>query len=156
MRRLRPATRTMKYSSRLSAKIARKRVRSRSGTAGSIASWSTRSLNCSQDSSRSRYRSAGRSPSWSVGAPGPTKRPLGARAVTRRFGTVLVNELTSAASEPDSEPDSEPVSGPDSDVASSANLSRSSTGDAPCSSRSVVVRLPVLMRSSWHRNATGG
>ena len=36
MRRLSPATRTMKYSSRLFAKIARKRVRSSSGTAGSI------------------------------------------------------------------------------------------------------------------------
>ena len=48
MRRFRPATRTMKNSSRLLAKIARKRVRSSSGSFGSWASSSTRSLNASQ------------------------------------------------------------------------------------------------------------
>src|SRR4051794_31244980 len=57
MRRLRPATRTMKNSSRLLAKIARNRVRSSSGILGSRASSSTRSLNASHDSSRSRKRS---------------------------------------------------------------------------------------------------
>ena len=54
MRRLRPATRTMKNSSRLLAKIARKFARSSTGSAGSSASSSTRWLNASQLSSRSR------------------------------------------------------------------------------------------------------
>ena len=58
---LSPATRTMKNSSRLLAKIARNRVRSRSGSVGSSASSSTRLLNRSHDSSRSRNRSSGRS-----------------------------------------------------------------------------------------------
>ena len=61
MRRLRPATRTMKNSSRLVAKIARNRTRSSSGRSVSSASSSTRVLKCSHDSSRSRNRSAGRS-----------------------------------------------------------------------------------------------
>ena len=60
--RLSPATRTMKNSSRLLAKIARNRTRSSSGIWGSSASSSTRVLKCSQDSSRSRNRSPGRSP----------------------------------------------------------------------------------------------
>ena len=60
-RRFRPATRTMKNSSRLLAKMARKRVRSSSARSGSSASSSTRALKRSQDSSRSRKRSAGRS-----------------------------------------------------------------------------------------------
>ena len=58
IRRLRPATRTMKNSSRLLVKIARKRTRSSSGSAGSSASSSTRWLKRSQDSSRSRKRSS--------------------------------------------------------------------------------------------------
>ena len=53
MRRFRPATRTMKNSSRLLAKIARKFARSSSGTFGSSASSRTRWLNASQLSSRS-------------------------------------------------------------------------------------------------------
>ncbi len=57
MRRLRPATRTMKNSSRLLAKIARKRARSSSGRLSSSASSSTRWLNRSHDSSRSMKRS---------------------------------------------------------------------------------------------------
>ena len=57
MRRFSPATRTMKNSSRLLAKIARNRARSSSGSSGSWASSSTRSLKASQDSSRSRNRS---------------------------------------------------------------------------------------------------
>ncbi len=57
IRRLSPATRTMKNSSRLLAKMARKRVRSSSGSAGSSASSRTRWLKCSHDSSRSRNRS---------------------------------------------------------------------------------------------------
>ena len=72
--------------------------------------------------------------------PAPTKRPLGARAGVRRVGTVLVNELTSAASL----------------VGSSAAASRASAAAASCSSRSGVVRLPVLMRPSWHRTVTRG
>lgn len=56
IRRLRPATRTMKNSSRLLANIARKFARSRSGVVGSSASSSTRSLNASQLRSRSRKR----------------------------------------------------------------------------------------------------
>ena len=59
MRRIRPATLTMKNSSRLLAKIARNRTRSSSGTLSSSASSSTRWLNRSQLSSRSRYRFAG-------------------------------------------------------------------------------------------------
>src|SRR5690606_29498065 len=50
------ATRTRKNSSRLDEKIARNPRRSKSGTAGSAASWSTRALNESQLSSRFRYR----------------------------------------------------------------------------------------------------
>lgn len=61
MRRFRPATRTMKNSSRLLAKMARKFARSSSGVAGSSASSSTRSLNASQLRSRSRKRPWG---SW--------------------------------------------------------------------------------------------
>ena len=48
----RPATRTMKNSSRLDEKIAQNFTRSSSGTAGSSASSSTRSLNCIHESSR--------------------------------------------------------------------------------------------------------
>ena len=59
IRRLRPATRTMKNSSRLLAKIARKFARSRRGVVGSSASSSTRSLNASQLRSRSRNRPCG-------------------------------------------------------------------------------------------------
>src|SRR5699024_2930698 len=59
MRRLSPATRTMKNSSRLVAKIDRNRTRSSSGICGSEARSRTRSLNASQLSSRSRKRSAG-------------------------------------------------------------------------------------------------
>ena len=55
MRRFRPATRTMKYSSRFELKIARNLVRSNSGTRlASFARSSTRLLNASQDSSRSK------------------------------------------------------------------------------------------------------
>ncbi len=75
MRRIRPATRTMKNSSRLLAKMARNRTRSSSGMASSSASSSTRWLNRSQLSSRSRYRSGGSSSlpagrTWSAGPPG--------------------------------------------------------------------------------------
>ena len=66
IRRIRPATRTMKNSSRALAKIDSNLTRSSSGTFGSSASSSTRWANRSQLSSRSRYRSAGssgRSPS---------------------------------------------------------------------------------------------
>src|SRR6266540_2346198 len=52
----RPDTRTMKNSSRLLEKIARNLSRSSSGVVGSVASASTRSLNCSQETSRFRYR----------------------------------------------------------------------------------------------------
>ncbi len=62
IRRLRPATRTMKNSSRLLAKIARKLARSSSGVVGSSASSSTRSLKASQLRSRSRKRPGGSSP----------------------------------------------------------------------------------------------
>ena len=61
IRRLRPATRTMKNSSRFDAKMARNRTRSSSGTVGSSASSSTRVLKCSHDTSRSRNLSGGRS-----------------------------------------------------------------------------------------------
>ena len=84
MRRLRPATRTMKNSSRFEAKIARNRTRSSSGSAGSSASSSTRVLKRSQDSSRSRNRSAGRSEaaasyggSMSNGSDGTARRSVG-------------------------------------------------------------------------------
>src|SRR4051794_10736161 len=60
IRRVRPATRTMKNSSRFDAKMARKRTRSSSGIDLSSASSSTRSLNSTQLCSRSRYRSSGR------------------------------------------------------------------------------------------------
>lgn len=70
MRRLSPATRTMKNSSRLDAKIARNRTRSRSGWLGSSASSSTRWLNASQLSSRSANRSSGSGPS-------PSSAPTG-------------------------------------------------------------------------------
>jgi len=54
MRRLRPATRTMKNSSRFDEKIARNFARSSSGTrSSSMASSSTRLLKASQLSSRS-------------------------------------------------------------------------------------------------------
>ncbi len=71
MRRFRPATRTMKNSSRFEAKIAQNRARSSSGTCSSSASSSTRWLKRSHDSSRSRNRSSGRSPAvasytWSM------------------------------------------------------------------------------------------
>ena len=59
IRRLSPATRTRKNSSRLLAKMARKRTRSSSGTEESSASSRTRSLNWSQLSSRLRNRSLG-------------------------------------------------------------------------------------------------
>src|SRR5664279_883229 len=49
---LRPATRTMKNSSRLLAEIDRKRSRSSTGWRGLLASSSTRLLKCSHDSSR--------------------------------------------------------------------------------------------------------
>ena len=55
----RPAMRTWKNSSRLPAKIARNLTRSRSGLRASRASWRTRALNSSQDSSRFRYGSSG-------------------------------------------------------------------------------------------------
>ena len=58
IRRLRPATRTMKNSSRLLVKIAANRTRSRSGSWRSSASSRTRWLSRSQDSSRSRKRSS--------------------------------------------------------------------------------------------------
>src|SRR4051794_9290165 len=58
IRRFRPATRTMKNSSRLLAKIAAKRTRSSSGSLASSASSSTRWLKWSQESSRSRNRSS--------------------------------------------------------------------------------------------------
>ncbi len=61
IRRLRPATRTMKNSSRLLAKIARNLVRSSNGMSGSSASSRTRSLNASQLRSRSRNRPSGSS-----------------------------------------------------------------------------------------------
>ncbi len=48
----RPATRTMKNSSRFDEVIAQNFNRSSSGTSGSSASSSTRALNCSHDSSR--------------------------------------------------------------------------------------------------------
>ena len=53
IRRIRPATRTMKNSSRLLAKMAMNRTRSSSGTVSSWASSSTRWLNRSQLPSRS-------------------------------------------------------------------------------------------------------
>ena len=52
----RPATRTMKNSSRLVEKMARYFSRSTSGTPGSAAMASTRSLNWSQEISRLMYR----------------------------------------------------------------------------------------------------
>ena len=52
--RIRPATRTMKNSSRLEAKIARNRTRSSSGVRSSSASSSTRWLNRTQLCSLSR------------------------------------------------------------------------------------------------------
>ena len=60
-RRFRPATRTMKNSSRLPAKMARNLTRSSSGVVGSSASCSTRPLNSSQETSRLRKRPFGRS-----------------------------------------------------------------------------------------------
>ena len=60
-RRLRPATRTMKNSSRLDANIARKFTRSSRGRDLSSASSKTLSLKASQDSSRSMKRSRGKS-----------------------------------------------------------------------------------------------
>jgi hypothetical protein len=66
IRRFSPATRTMKNSSRLLAKIARNLARSSSGTRRvSLARSSTRLLNASQESSRSEKRSAGSS-AWLV------------------------------------------------------------------------------------------
>ena len=53
----RPATRTWKNSSRLPAKIARNLTRSSSGLRSSRASYRTRALNSSQDSSRLMYGS---------------------------------------------------------------------------------------------------
>src|SRR5581483_3494951 len=64
IRRLSPATRTMKNSSRLLAKIAANLARSSSGTSLSSASSSTRLLNWSQEDSRSRKR--GRSAAGSM------------------------------------------------------------------------------------------
>jgi hypothetical protein len=55
-RRLSPATRTMKNSSRLVAKIAKNRTRSSSGSSLVSASSSTRSFQASQLSSRSMKR----------------------------------------------------------------------------------------------------
>ena len=49
---LSPATRTWKNSSRLLLKMPRNLSRSSSGVRGSSASWSTRRLNSSQESSR--------------------------------------------------------------------------------------------------------
>ena len=54
IRRFRPATRTMKNSSRFEAKIARKLTRSSKKRFGSSANSRTRWLNASQLSSRSR------------------------------------------------------------------------------------------------------
>lgn len=59
MRRFRPATRTMKNSSRLFAKIAAKLARSMIGRSSSWASSRTRLLNFSQLNSRSKKRSFG-------------------------------------------------------------------------------------------------
>ncbi len=67
MRRLRPATRTMKNSSRFEAKIERKLTRSSRCRSGSSASSSTRALKCSQLSSRSRNLSSAKSPSGTGG-----------------------------------------------------------------------------------------
>src|SRR5690606_19107783 len=58
-RRMRPATRTMKNSSRLDEKMDRKRTRSSSGSSGDWARRRTRPLKRSQLSSRSRNRSGG-------------------------------------------------------------------------------------------------
>ena len=55
MRRLRPATRTMKNSSRLLAKMARNLARSRIGRSSSSASSSTRWLKASHDAPSSWY-----------------------------------------------------------------------------------------------------
>ena len=88
--------------------------------------------------------------------PAPTNRPFGARAGMRRLGTVLVNELTSADSLADSPADSVAPSVTPSVEASSGLASRASAVATSCSSRSVEVRLPVLMRPSWHRKATWG
>ena len=60
-RRFRPATRTMKNSSRLEAKMARNFARSSSGSEVSSARARTRELKSSQLNSRFRYRSSGRS-----------------------------------------------------------------------------------------------
>ena len=62
IRRFSPATRTMKNSSRFEAKMAIKLTRSSNCMVGSSASSRTRWLKASQDSSRSRKRSSGRSP----------------------------------------------------------------------------------------------
>ena len=58
MRRLSPATRTMKNSSRLLAKKASERTRSSSGRVSSSAISSRRRLKRNQESSRSRNRSS--------------------------------------------------------------------------------------------------
>ena len=64
----RPATRTMKNSSRFDAAIAANLTRSSSGMVGSAASSSTRSLNASHDSSRLMNRLL----SWACGRRHPT------------------------------------------------------------------------------------
>ena len=95
IRRLSPATRIMKNSSRLLLKMARNLARSSSGMSSSMASWRTRSLSCSQEISRSRNRSAGSS------SGGRMNRPFAARGWNPR-GEVIA--LASERSGPSSAP----------------------------------------------------
>src|SRR6266700_2305144 len=83
----RPDTRTMKNSSRLVAKIARKRSRSSSGVAGSCAIASTRSLNCNQEISRLRYSDGSVSSrlGWSAAS------PVAAAAATAPFRSLITH-----------------------------------------------------------------
>ena len=96
---MRPATRTMKNSSRLSAEIDRKRSCSRSGWWLFEASSSTRRLNCSQDSSRlmkrcGKRRSTAPSSSMSGGAFGKGA----SLSVSSSFKAIALRTSISAAS----------------------------------------------------------
>ncbi len=76
MRRLSPATRTMKNSSRFEVKMDRKFTRSSSGRSSSSASSSTRALKSNQLISRSRKRSAEKPPMGSVAAGAMSGKPI--------------------------------------------------------------------------------
>jgi len=129
MRRFRPATRTMKNSSRLEAKIARNQARSSSGSPVSSACSITRWLNASQLSSRSANRPSGSGSSSAVPSASslrsssPTLSPRMMPPRSGRAGTTTSSSSASSGSGAGSS-------------ASSSSRRRIGTASSPVKSRS--------------------